>query len=410
MFDTGNIAFMLLCSALVMLMTPGLAFFYAGLVGRKNVITIMMQSFAAMAIADIIWFAVGYSLCFSGGEGGIIGNLDHAFLIGITSNTALDSNPSIPLFVFIVYQMMVAIITPALISGAFTNRVRFKAYIVFFVAWLFLVYFPFVHMVWGGGLLATWGVKDYGGGLVVHASAGMAALASVLFVGHRQMKQKEQAHNLPLFAIGAALLWFGWFGFNAGNELGVNTVTVTAFFNTNLSASVSAFVWLVLTWRYEKKPKLVGMLTGALAGLVAVTPCCGFVTPASAMVIGLVAGFVCYAAVWYKNKRSLDDALDVWGIHGVGGITGVILLGILGTTTINPMGSNGLLFGGTTFFGLQLVAVGIICLWAFGFTYIMLWVIDKITPVRVPKEDQSNLDELLHGETAYIDEPPSSPT
>ena len=410
MLDTGNITFMLLCSALVMLMTPGLAFFYGGLVGRKNVITIMMQSFAAMAVADIIWFSVGYSLCFSGGHGAVIGNLDHVFLVGITPATTMPGNDTIPLFVFIVYQMMVAVITPALISGAFTNRVHFKAYLVFFVAWLFLVYFPFVHMVWGDGLLAAWGVKDYGGGIVVHASAGMAALASVLYVGRRSTNKKDPAHNLPLFAIGAAFLWFGWFGFNAGNQLAADAVTVTAFFNTNLSASVAAFTWLLLTWIFEKKPKMVGMLTGALAGLVAITPCCGFVTPASAMAIGLIAGLVCYAAIWWKNKKNLDDALDVWGIHGVGGITGVILLGILGTTTVNTAGSNGLLFGGTTFFGLQLTAVLIVSIWAFVFTYLMLWIINKITPVRIPEEEQENLDELIHGETAYKDEPGGFPT
>ena len=404
MFDTGNIGFMLVATSLVMLMTPGLAFFYGGLVGRKNVLAIMIQSFVSMAVVDIIWFAVGYSLCFSGGAGGIIGNLDHAFLLGIDPTTPFAGNTSIPLYVFIVYQMMFAIITPALITGAFTNRVRFKAYLLFLVAWLFFVYFPFVHMVWGGGLLATWGVKDFAGGMVVHTTAGMAALASVFYVGRRTTKKKERSHNLPLVAIGTGLLWFGWYGFNAGSELSVNPVTVTAFLNTDLAASVAAFTWLILAWIFEKKPKFLGLLTGSIAGLATITPCAGFVTPAAAMLIGMMAGLVCYLAIWYKNKKNWDDALDVWGVHGVGGIIGTIFLGIFATTAVNAAGANGLLFGGTRFFGLQVFAVALVAIWAFVLTYVMLWIINKVTPVRVSPEDQSKLDEALHGETAYIDD------
>jgi Amt family ammonium transporter len=404
MFDTGNIGFMLVATSLVMLMTPGLAFFYGGLVGRKNVLAIMIQSFVSMAIVDIIWFAVGYSLCFSGGAGGIIGNLDNAFLMGVTPNTVFSGNPSIPLYVFIVYQMMFAIITPALITGAFTNRVRFKAYLIFIVAWLFLVYFPFVHMVWGGGILAQWGVKDFAGGIVVHASAGMAALASVFFLGKRKAKKKEIPHSLPLVAIGTGLLWFGWYGFNAGSELSVNSVTVVAFLNTDLAASVAAFTWLILAWIFEKKPKFLGLLTGSIAGLATITPCAGYVTPASAMLIGMMAGIICYVAIWYKNKKSWDDALDVWGVHGVGGIIGTIFLGIFATTAVNAAGANGLLSGGVRFFGVQVVAVVIVCIWAFVFTYVMFWIINKITPVRVSFQEESKLDEALHGETAYQDD------
>jgi len=404
MFDTGNIGFMLVATSLVMLMTPGLAFFYGGLVGRKNVLAIMIQSFVSMAIVDIIWFTVGYSLCFSGGTGGIIGNLDHAFLMGVTPTTPFAGNPSIPLYVFIVYQMMFAIITPALITGAFTNRVRFKAYLIFLVAWLFLVYFPFVHMVWGGGILAQWGVKDFAGGIVVHASAGMAALASVFFLGKRKAKMKEIPHSLPLVAIGTGLLWFGWYGFNAGSELSVNSITVIAFLNTDLAASVAAFTWLIIAWIFEKKPKFLGLLTGSIAGLATITPCAGYVTPAAAMFIGMMAGIVCYIAIWYKNKKKWNDALDVWGVHGVGGIIGTIFLGIFATTTVNIAGANGLLFGGYRFFGIQVVAVGLAAIWAFVFTYIMFWIINKITPVRVSRAEESKLDEALHGETAYQDD------
>lgn len=401
MFDTGNIGFMLVATSLVMLMTPGLAFFYGGLVGRKNVLAIMIQSFVSMAVVDIIWFAVGYSLCFSGGQGGVIGNLDQAFLIGINPTTPFYGNASIPLYVFIVYQMMFAIITPALITGAFTNRVRFKAYLLFLVAWLFLVYFPFVHMVWGGGYLASIGVKDFAGGIVVHATAGTAALASVFYVGRRKSEKKELPHNLPLVAIGTGLLWFGWYGFNAGSELAVDPVTVTAFLNTDLAASVAAFTWLILAWTFEKKPKFLGLLTGSIAGLATITPCAGFVTPWAAMVIGMMAGIVCYVAIWYKNKKHWDDALDVWGVHGVGGVIGTIFLGIFATTAVNAAGANGLLFGGYRFFGVQVFAVAIAAIWAFALTYIMLIIINRITAVRVSPEDQSKLDEALHGESAY---------
>ena len=404
MFDTGNIGFMLVATSLVMFMTPGLAFFYGGLVGRKNVLAIMIQSFVSMAIVDIIWFTVGYSLCFSGDVGGIIGNLDQAFLMGVTPETVFSGNTSIPLYVFIVYQMMFAIITPALITGAFTNRVRFKAYLIFLVAWLFLVYFPFVHMVWGGGILAQWGVKDFAGGIVVHASAGMAALASVFFLGKRKAKKKEIPHSLPLVAIGTGLLWFGWYGFNAGSELSVNSVTVIAFLNTDLAASVAGFTWLIIAWIFEKKPKFLGLLTGSIAGLATITPCAGYVTPAAAMFIGMMAGIVCYIAIWYKNKKKWDDALDVWGVHGVGGIIGTIFLGIFATTTVNIAGANGLLYGGYRFFGIQVVAVGLAAIWAFVFTYIMFWIINKITPVRVSTAEESKLDEALHGETAYQDD------
>jgi Amt family ammonium transporter len=404
MFDTGNIGFMLVATSLVMLMTPGLAFFYGGLVGRKNVLAIMIQSFVSMAIVDIIWFTVGYSLCFSGGAGGIIGNLDHAFLMDITPTTPFAGNPSIPVYVFIVYQMMFAIITPALITGAFTNRVRFTAYLIFLVGWIFLVYFPFVHMVWGGGFLAQLGVKDFAGGIVVHSSAGMAALASVFFVGKRKTLKKDVPHSLPLVAIGAGLLWFGWYGFNAGSELSVDPVTVVAFLNTDLAASVAAFTWLILAWIFEKKPKFLGLLTGSIAGLATITPCAGFVTPASAMFIGMMSGIVCYTAIWYKNKKNWDDALDVWGVHGVGGVIGTIFLGIFATTAVNAAGAEGLISGNLTFFGVQVFAAILVSIWAFVFTYVMFWVINKIIPVRVTEEDESKLDEALHGEKAYVED------
>src|SRR3989442_14486740 len=262
--DTGNTAFMLLCSSLVMLMTPGLAFFYGGLVGRKNVLAIMIQSFVSMGWTTVIWFVVGYSLGFSGDGGGVIGNLDRAVLSGGTLDSP-SPTPGIPLIVHIAYQKMFAIITPALITGAFANRVTFKAYMIFLTLWLLFVYFPFVHMVWGGGLLAKWGVLDFAGGLVVHNIAGLAALASVLYVGRRRFADAGP-HSVPLVALGTGLLWFGWYGFNAGSEFRVDAVTAVAFLNTDIAASFAAIAWLLVAWHYEKKPKFLGLLTGAVAG------------------------------------------------------------------------------------------------------------------------------------------------
>lgn len=401
-FNTGNTGFMLLATSLVMLMTPGLAFFYGGLVGRKNVLSIMMQSFVSMGITTILWFAVGYSLCFSGDIGGIIGNLDHAFLRGISPTDAFTGDGRIPLLVFFAYQMMFAIITPALITGAFTNRIRFGAYLIFLVFWLLLVYFPFVHMVWGGGILQQWGVLDFAGGIVVHATAGMAALASVFFVGKRQAEDSIP-HSIPLVALGTGLLWFGWYGFNAGSELRVDAITALAFVNTDLAASFAAITWLILEWTQQRKPKFVGLLTGAVAGLATITPAAGFVTPTYACVIGICAGVVCYYAVAMKNKLNWDDALDVWGVHGVGGTLGVILLGVFASKGINSAGCDGLIYGNASFFFKQTVSVLGAGLYAFLFTYVMLKIINTFTPVRIsPEEENRGVDEVLHGENAYL--------
>lgn len=406
MFDTGSTGFMLIATSLVMLMTPGLAFFYGGLVGRKNVLAIMIQSFVSLGWTTILWFVCGYSLCFSGGPGSVIGNFDLAFFNGTSLNTVFSGNNQIPLYVFASYQMMFAIITPALITGAFTNRVKFPAYMVFLTLWLFFVYFPLVHMVWGGGLLAEWGVLDFAGGIVVHASAGMAALASVFYVGKRNVIERGP-HSIPLVALGTGLLWFGWYGFNAGSELRVDSITAAAFLNTDVAASFAAIVWLFLAWFLEKKPKFVGLLTGAVAGLATVTPAAGFVTVQQAAIIGIFAGSVCYFAVSLKNKLHWDDALDVWGVHGVGGSLGVILLGLFATSSVNPMvTTNGLLVGGGFgFFWKQLITVLGVCTYAFVFSYVMLWLINFVTPVKVTKEEElAGLDSSLLGEIAYEEE------
>jgi ammonium transporter, Amt family len=403
MFDTGSTGFMLIATSLVMLMTPGLAFFYGGLVGRKNVLAIMIQSFVSLGWTTVIWFIFGFSLCFSGGQGGVIGNFNMAFLAGTSLNSVFTGNNHIPLYVFCLYQMMFAIITPALITGAFTNRVRFPAYLMFLTAWLIFVYFPLVHMVWGGGLLAQWGVLDFAGGLVVHASAGMAALASVFYVGKRNITERGP-HSIPLVALGTGLLWFGWYGFNAGSELQVDAITGLAFLNTDVAASFAAITWLLLAWTLEKKPKFLGLLTGAVAGLATITPAAGFVTVQSAVIIGIVAGIICYFAVSLKNKMHWDDALDVWGVHGVGGSIGVIMLGLFATGAVNPMvTTNGLFIGGNfDFFLMQVITVVGVCVYAFIFSYVMLWLINFITPVKVTREEEeAGLDSSLHGEMAY---------
>jgi len=398
MFNGANTGFMLLAASLVMLMTPGLAFFYGGLVGRSNTLTIMIQSFASMGITTVMWWLVGYSLCFSGGSDGIYGNFHLTFLRHV-SPFSMYAPAGIPLVVLIAYQMMFAIITPALITGAFTNRVTFKSYLIFLVVWQLFVYYPFVHMIWGGGLLAHWGVRDFAGGIVVHASAGWAALASVLYVGRR--KFVDTPHNIPFIALGTGLLWFGWYGFNAGSELKVDHITSLAFLNTDLAASFAAVTWLFIEWWHAKKPHFVGLLTGAVAGLATITPAAGYVPIYAAVVIGIASGGVCYLAVQLKNRLHWDDALDVWGVHGVGGLLGIILLGVFASTAINPSGGVGLIHGAGAFFGKQVAAGLGASLYAFAFTYVMLKAINMITPVRVVEAHESGLDEAMHGESAY---------
>ncbi len=391
---------MLLACSLVMLMTPGLALFYGGLATKRNILGIMIQSFVSLGWTTVLWVFFGYSLCFSGGEGGIIGNFDKAFLNGVGIDS-MYSNGKIPEIVFIAYQMMFAIITPALITGAFVNRVNFKAYFIFLTAWQILVYYPFVHMIWGGGLLAQWGVLDFAGGIVVHATAGFAALASVFYVGAR-VDKNSTPNSIPLVAIGSGLLWFGWYGFNAGSEIAVDFVTSLAFLNTDIAASFATMAWLFVEWTREKKPKFVGLLTGSIAGLATITPCAGFVPLWASPIIGIIAGLLCYLAVQFKNKMKWDDALDVWGVHGVGGVLGTILLGIFASKAVNGAGADGLIFGGGAFLFKQVVAVIGASAFAFIFTYIMLIIINYITPVKVDETmEKEGLDVALHGEKAY---------
>ncbi|CEM25156.1 unnamed protein product [Vitrella brassicaformis CCMP3155] len=390
-FDTGDTAWMLMSAALVCLMTPGLAFFYGGLVHHNSTLLIVFQSFVSMAIVDVVWYVIGYSMAFSGGENnlGIIGDAEKAFLIGV-DDTSISG--TIPEMVFFVYQMMFAIITPALITGAWADRVRFHAYCMFLPYWLLL------------------------GGIVVHATAGMAAVASVMYVGSRP-NPEATPHSIPLMAIGTALLWFGWFGFNAGSALSVATeidgidysVCALAFVNTEISASIAALVWMLLDWTIDGRPKLTGFLTGAIAGLATITPAAGFVEAYAAIVIGCLAGAVCWLAVWLKNRWDFDDALDVFGVHGVGGVLGSILLGLFATAKVNPSGADGAFYGGGgALFGKQIVAVLFASFHSFVFTYGGLWIIDMIFPVTVIHGGpECELDQAEFGEVAYGTSSPS---
>jgi ammonium transporter, Amt family len=398
--DTGSTGFMLLACSLVMLMTPGLAFFYGGLATKRNILAIMIQSFVSLGWTTVLWIAFGYSLCFSGGAGGILGNLDKAFLNGVLPSS-MYSNGKIPEVVFIAYQMMFAIITPALITGAFVGRVTFKSYLIFLTVWQIFVYYPFVHMIWGGGLLAEWGVLDFAGGIVVHATAGFAALASVFYVGAR-VNKNSTPNSIPLVAIGSGLLWFGWYGFNAGSEVQVDFVTSIAFLNTDIAASFATVAWVVIEWIHMKRPKFIGLLTGGIAGLATITPCAGFVPLWASPIIGIAAGTVCYFAVQLKNRMKWDDALDVWGVHGVGGVLGTILLGVFASKAVNAAGVDGMMYGNSGFFFKQVIAVAFASAYAFIFTYLMLSLINLITRVRVSEaEEELGLDVALHGEKAY---------
>lgn len=401
--DAPNTAFMLLCTSLVMLMTPGLAFFYGGLVSRKSVVTIMFQSFVSMGWVAILWFVVGYSLSYGPTINGIIGDpRAYFFLNNIAPDTMYTGNKGgIPLLVHFGYQMMFAIITPALITGAFANRVKFIPYLIFLTLWVLFVYCPFVHMVWSpNGILAKWGVVDFAGGIVVHATAGLAALASAVFVGKRVFIN-DKSHNIPYIALGAGLLWFGWYGFNAGSELEVNVITVSAFITTDIAAAFAAITWMIIETIHVGKPKLVGLLTGAVAGLATITPASGYVSIQSAAIIGIIASAVCYFAVLLVRKH-LDDALDVFGVHGVGGIIGSILVGVFAATLWNPTGPSGLLESGTFVqVGKQSVAVIFAAVWSWIFTMAILWIINKVTPVRLDQSDEGTIDNTMFDEDAY---------
>ena len=398
MINSGDTTFVLIAAALVAIMTPGLAFFYGGLVKRKNVLTIMMQSFIAMGLVSVIWSLLTFSLAFGGDIGGIIGNLKFALLNGVGMEPG-SLGTTIPFLAFFAFQMMFAVITPALITGAFTDRMNFKSYLVFLTLWSVVVYAPLAHWVWGGGWLAQLGAIDFAGGTVVHISAGMAALASVFVLGKRK-NTNHLPHNIPYVALGAALLWFGWYGFNAGSALAANGQAAIAFVNTHLAASAGMVTWLFLSWIVDKRPSMVGALTGILAGLVAVTPAAGYVPTWAALVIGIVASIVCFYSIKFRIRMGWDDALDVWGCHGMGGVVGSILTGVFASKAIG--GYAGLIEGNSAQFMANLYATFASAGFAFIATLVLLKILKAVMNVNVQlKDEQESLDRALHGEEAY---------
>jgi Amt family ammonium transporter len=396
---------MLMSTALVMLMTPGLAFFYGGLVRRKNILSIMMQCLMLVAVISVQWVLFGYSLAFGPDHGGVIGGLDWAGLHGVGLEPNPDYAPTIPHQLFMVYQMMFAVITPALIIGAFAERMKFSAFLLFSILWATIVYDPLAHWVWGvGGFLKELGALDFAGGIVVHISAGTGALAAALVVGRRRgYPDISPPHNLPFAILGAALLWFGWFGFNAGSALSSGSLAVSAFISTHMAAAAASIAWAVLEWISRRRPTALGLISGAIAGLATVTPAAGYVTPLGAIAIGAITGVVCYAAVVIvKVRLGYDDSLDAFGVHGVGGMVGVLLTGVLATTAVNPAGADGLAYGGAGQLLVQFIAVVACGAFSFVLSLGLLKLVDKVVGLRVaPDQENIGLDLTQHRESAY---------
>jgi ammonium transporter, Amt family len=399
--DTGDTAWVLGAAALVLFMTPGLALFYGGLVRSKNVLGTMMQSIAAIAIVSLVWLLAGYSLAFGDDVGGLLGSLAHVGFAGV-GGTPHALAPTVPATAFASFQLMFAVITPALIAGAFAERVRFGGYVLFIAIWSLVVYAPLAHWVWGGGFLGVdgLGALDFAGGTVVHISAGAAALAAALFVGARRGYPRGNfaPHNVPMVVLGAGILWFGWFGFNAGSAVAANGLASSAFLATHLGAAGAMIGWLVPERLRHGKATAVGGATGAVAGLVAITPAAGFVTPLAALAIGLAGGLVCFAAVELKSRLGYDDSLDAVGIHMVGGLVGALLTGVFASLAINPAGAD----GGLAQLGRQAAAAGITLAFSFLATLAILKLVDRLVGFRMSAEaEDDGVDVAEHGESAY---------
>jgi Amt family ammonium transporter len=403
--NKADTAFMLAAAGLVLLMTPGLALFYGGMVRGKNVLGMIMQSFFMIALISIEWVYLGYSMSFGPDVGGVIGDLSWFALNGVGNAPSLDYATTIPQTVFMIYQCMFAIITPALITGAFAERVRFSSFLVFALLWTILVYNPVCHWVWAkGGWLAQMGVLDFAGGLVVHVTCGAAALAAVLVVGPRRGygRTSFMPHNLPMTLMGTGLLWFGWFGFNGGSALAVNEVAVTAFVATHLAGMAGMLMWVVMERFVMGNATTLGAASGAIAGLATITPAAGFVGPNAAIVIGLLAGVVCFLAVRLKSRLNFDDSLDVVGIHGVGGVVGTLCLGIFASTQVNPAGVDGLLAGNSAQLVKQVIGVLVVGGYTLVVSWVLLKVIDSVMGLRLTEEEETvGLDSVEHSETAY---------
>ncbi|OGP74906.1 MAG: ammonia channel protein [Deltaproteobacteria bacterium RBG_16_49_23] len=403
--DSGDTSWLLISSALVMLMTPGLALFYGGMVRSKNVLGTIMQSFIALGVITIQWVLYGYSLAFGPDIGGIIGSLKWIGLRGVGLDPFPDYSATVPHQAFMIFQMMFAVITPALITGAFAERFKFKTYLVFLILWATFVYDPLAHWVWGiGGWIKNLGALDFAGGLVVHISSGIAALAAALVVGKRKGYGEEPMppHNLTMTLLGAALLWFGWFGFNGGSAIASGSLATSAFVVTHISAASAALSWMMAEWAYRGNPTALGGASGAVAGLVAITPASGYVGPIPAIVIGLAAGVLCYIAINLKNRFGYDDSLDVVGVHGVGGTWGALATGLFASKAINSAGNDGLFFGNPSLLGIQALTVLVAWIYSFVVTLFLLKILDRTMGLRVSEEHEMNgLDISQHGESGY---------
>jgi len=403
--NAGDTAWVLASAALVMLMTPGLALFYGGLVRPKNVLSTIMHSFFILGLISVQWVLWGYSLAFGPDVGGFIGSLAWIGLNNVGVDANADYAATIPHLAFMAFQMMFAIITPALITGAFAERKRFKAFVLFSLLWATFVYDPLAHWVWGaGGWLHNLGALDFAGGTVVHISSGVSALVAATVLGHRVGlgKEKMEPHDLTMTVLGAGLLWFGWFGFNAGSALAANGLAAVAFVTTNTAAAMGALTWVTVAWAHKGHPSVLGAAAGAVAGLVAITPAAGFVSPMSAILIGFGAGIICYGAIQLREKLRVDDALDVWAVHGVGGTWGALATGLFASFAINPAGANGLLYGNPGQFLTQILAVAVSWIYCGVMTFIILKIVDAVIGLRVPEQEEVlGLDISQHGEPAY---------
>jgi Amt family ammonium transporter len=402
--SAGDTAWILVCCSLVLLMTPALAFFYGGMVRRKNVLSTLTLSYIFMSLIGVQWILFGYSLSFGPDIGGLIGGLDFAGFKGVGAEPNAAYSNTIPHELFAAFQMMFAVITPALITGAFVERVKFKSFLLFSLLWATLVYDPLCHWVWGqGGWLKEMGVLDFAGGTVVHIAAGFSALAFALVIGPRKGygKVPMEPNNIPLTVLGTGLLWVGWFGFNAGSALGANGVAVNALVTTNTSAAAAGLVWMLLSW-LDGRPSTLGIATGMVVGLAAITPASGYVTPLAAMAIGAIAAPICYYAIRFRDRRNLDESLDVWACHGMSSTWGTLATGLFATVAVNADGANGLFFGNPGQLGIQIIAVIVTIVFSFGMTYVLAKVLDMSIGLRVSQmEEEVGLDISSHGERSY---------
>ncbi len=408
--DTGDTTWIILAAGLVFLMIPALALFESSLLRKKNAVSVFMQIFFGLGFLSLMWFVFGFSLAFGPDEtGGLIGSLDFAFLKGVPWDEPLEEYAgTIPGMSFVQFQMVVAVVVPLLLTGVIAERMKFKSFIIFIAAWSIFIYYPLVHWVWGGGWLAALGVADFAGGIVIHTSVGMSALAAAIVLGRRKDFGPSimVPHNIPLAVFGASLLWLGWFGFNAGSALAAGGIAANTIIVTHLSSSAAAMVWIGLSWKRTGKPSVVAGINGALAGLVGITAAAGFVSVEHAVLIGLGIGFASYAGlIIFKEKLRIDDALDVSSVHGIAGIVGSLAVGIFASTMINPTGPVGALFGNMAQFGSQLLGVGVAIALGFGGTLVIMIVIKAITGVRVSqKVEEDGLDISEHAEEAYAEE------